>query len=85
MGAPMDESEKVIDEQRQSPNGNLTGLSAQLNKLPPWAMNLVLTLMGLAVLVQMMPEGLPPPVVAAANKLVAIGVLLGIASPGVRK
>lgn len=68
-----------------SPNGNLTGLSAQINKLPPWAMNIVITVMGLAVLIQMMPEGLPPAVVAVASKVVAVGVLLGIASPGVRK
>jgi hypothetical protein len=77
--------EDMSDELKESPNGNLTGLSAQLNKLPPWAMNLILTAMGLAVLVQMMPEGLPPVAVAVANKVVAVGVLLGIASPGVRK
>ncbi len=68
-----------------APNGNLTGLSAQINKLPPWAMNIVITVMGLAVLIQMMPEGLPPAVVAVASKVVAVGVLLGIDSPGVRK
>jgi hypothetical protein len=68
-----------------SPNGQLVGLSAQLNRLPPWAMHVVITVTGLAVLVQMMPDGLPPVVVSIASKVVAVGVLLGIASPGARK
>lgn len=75
----------MSDETKESPNGNLTGLSAQLNKLPPWAMNLVLVAMAAASVVQMMPEGLPPVVVSIATKVLALGVLLGIASPGVRK
>lgn len=80
-----DETKPEVKTEVASPNGNLTGLSAQLNKLPPWAMNVVITAMGVAVLIQMMPEGLPPAVVAVASKVVAVGVLLGIASPGVRK
>lgn len=68
-----------------SPNGQLVGPSAQLNKLPPWAMNLILVVMAIAAVVQMMPEGLPPLAVAIATKLLALGTLLGIASPGVRK
>lgn len=74
-----------MSETKESPNGNLTGLSAQLNKLPPWAMNIVMVAVGLAALVQMMPEGLPPAVVSIASKVMAVAVLLGIASPGVRK
>lgn len=75
----------MADELKESPNGNLTGLSAQLNKLPPWAMNAVMCAVGVAALVQMMPEGLPPVAVAIASKVMAVAVLLGIASPGVRK
>ena len=81
----MDEAEQVIQAQRESPNGNLTGLSAMLNHLSPAQMNVVLGVVGAAVLVEMFPEGLPAVVLLVAAKITKIAVVLGIASSGVRK
>jgi hypothetical protein len=72
-----------------SPNGQLVGLSALLNKLPPWAMNLVLSIFALAAAVEIVaqasPDLLPPVVLKVAHAIAAVAIVAGMASPGVRK
>lgn len=72
-----------------SPNGQLVGLSALLNKLPPWAMNVVLSLVAIAASIEAVavasPGLIPEAVVRASHIVFAVAVVGGMASPGVRK
>lgn len=82
-------TDETKPEEKVSPNGQLVGLSALLNQLPPWAMNIVLAVVGLAASIEAVavasPGLVPDAVVRGAHVIFAIAVVGGMASPGVRK
>jgi hypothetical protein len=85
----MEDPKPEVKPEAVSPNGQLVGLSALLNKLPPWAMNILISVIGLAaaaeVVAQASPDLLPPIALKVAHGVAAVAVVAGMASPGVRK
>jgi hypothetical protein len=71
-----------------SPNGQLVGVSALLNKLPPWAMHVAIGIAVVAALVKIcakaMPTTFPPGSADAADGVLAIAVPAAMASAGAR-